>query len=81
MGMSVANSIALFDRQLRLNIIRLFPVRVELAALAMMSVSCAAVVAIVPSHDWAMMFAAMPLFAIAIAMGGRWGVQVRSRAR
>ena len=59
----------------------LLPSRMELAVFAFMALACTVVVAIAPSHDYAMMFAAMPLFAIAIAMGGRRRALARSRVR
>ena len=59
----------------------LLPSRMELAVFALMAVACSIVVALVPEHDYAMMFAAMPLFAISIAMGGRRRALARSRAR
>jgi hypothetical protein len=59
----------------------LLPSRVELVVFAIMAVACAVVVAIAPSRDYAMMFATMPLFAIAIAMGGRRRALARRRAR
>ena len=59
----------------------LLPSRVEVALFALLAVACAFIVAISPSRDYALMFATMPLFAIAIAMGGRRRALARRRAR
>jgi hypothetical protein len=52
------------------------PSRVELAVFAVMAVACAAVVSLVPKHDYAMMFAAMPLFLVSAVMGLRRNPQL-----
>jgi hypothetical protein len=47
------------------------PNRFELGIFAVMALLCAVVVALVPKHDYAMMFASMPLFAVSAVMGLR----------
>ena len=47
------------------------PNRLELGIFALMAVACAAVVALFPKHDYAMMFASMPLFLVSSIMGLR----------
>ena len=47
------------------------PGRIEFAIFALMAVTCAAVVSLFPRHDYAMMFAAMPLFLVSAVMGLR----------
>jgi hypothetical protein len=47
------------------------PSRTELAVFALMAVACAAAVSLFPKHDYAMMFAAMPLFLVSAVMGLR----------
>jgi len=55
------------------------PSRYELAILAAMAVACAAVVGLAPRHDYAMMFATMPLFTVAALMGLRRSGQLKLR--
>jgi len=45
------------------------PNRIELGVFAVMALICAVVVGIIPKHDYAMMFAVMPLFAVSAVMG------------
>lgn len=47
------------------------PSRYELAIFALMALVCAAVVALAPKRDYALMFAAMPLFLVSAVMGFR----------
>jgi hypothetical protein len=47
------------------------PNRIELGIFAFMALVCTAIVALVPKHDYAMMFASMPLFAVSAVMGLR----------
>lgn len=47
------------------------PSRIELGIFAFMALACTAIVAFVPKHDYAMMFASMPLFAVSAVMGLR----------
>jgi len=55
------------------------PGRVELAVFALMAVTCAAIVSLFPKHDYAMMFAAMPVFLVASIMGLRRNEQLNPR--
>ena len=55
------------------------PGRLELAIFALMAVTCAAVVSLFPKHDYAMMFAAMPVFLVAAIMGLRRNEQLNLR--
>jgi hypothetical protein len=55
------------------------PGRIELAVFALMAFSAAAVVTLVPRHDYAMMFAAMPLFLVSAIMGLRRNPQLNPR--
>ncbi len=55
------------------------PSRLEFGIFALMAVACAAVVPLFPRHDYAMMFAAMPLFLIAAVMGLRRAEQLKLR--
>jgi hypothetical protein len=47
------------------------PSRLEFGIFALMAVACAAVVSLIPKHDYAMMFAVMPLFLVSAVMGLR----------
>jgi hypothetical protein len=47
------------------------PSRLELGIFALMAVLCAAVVSLFPKHDYAMMFATMPVFLVSAVMGLR----------
>jgi hypothetical protein len=47
------------------------PNRVELGIFALMALVCTAVVGLSAKHDYAMMFATMPLFTVAAVMGFR----------
>jgi len=53
------------------------PGRIEFAIFALMAVTCAAVVSLFPRHDYAMMFAAMPIFLVAAIMGLRRNEQLK----
>jgi len=55
------------------------PSRVAFAIFALMALSCAAIVTVFPRHDYAMMFAAMPIFLVAAVMGLRRGEQLKLR--
>jgi hypothetical protein len=45
------------------------PNRIELGIFAALALICTAVVALVPKHDYAFMFAVMPVFFVAAVMG------------
>ena len=47
------------------------PNRFELVIFALMALACTAVVGLSAKHDYAMMFATMPLFTVAAVMGFR----------
>ena len=47
------------------------PNPVELGIFAAMALVCALVVTLIPKHDYALLFASMPLFLIASLMGFR----------
>ena len=53
------------------------PGRLEFAIFALMAVTCAAVVSLFPKHDYAMMFAAMPVFLVSAIMGLRRSEQLK----
>jgi NADH:ubiquinone oxidoreductase subunit 6 (subunit J) len=55
------------------------PGRYELAIFALMAIACAAIVSLVPKHDYAMMFIAMPLFLVSAIMGLRRSEQLKLR--
>ena len=55
------------------------PSRLEFGIFALMAVSCAAIVTLFPRHDYAMMFAAMPIFLVAAVMGLRRAEQLKLR--
>jgi hypothetical protein len=55
------------------------PNRVELAIFAAMALVCAVVVTLIPKHDYAMMFASMPLFAVSAVMGFRRNERLKVR--
>ena len=47
------------------------PNRFELGIFALMALVCTVVVSLAPKHDYAMMFAVMPLFLVSAVMGFR----------
>ena len=55
------------------------PGRLELAIFGLMALTCAAVVSLFQKHDYAMMFAAMPVFLVASIMGLRRNEQLKLR--
>jgi hypothetical protein len=55
------------------------PSRLEFGIFALMALACAAVVALFPRNDYAMMFAAMPVFLVAAIMGLRRSEQLKLR--
>jgi hypothetical protein len=55
------------------------PNRIELGIFAAMALVCAIVVTLIPKHDYAMMFASMPLFAISAVMGFRRSERLRAQ--
>ena len=55
------------------------PNRLEFGIFALMALACAAVVTLFPRHDYAMMFAAMPVFLVAAVMGLRRSDQLKLR--
>jgi len=55
------------------------PNRIELGIFAGMALVCAIVVTLIPKHDYAMMFASMPLFAISAVMGFRRSERLKAR--
>ena len=55
------------------------PNRIELGIFAAMALVCAIVVTVIPKHDYAMMFASMPLFAVSAVMGFRRSERLKAR--